>query len=49
MNQANRGPDKSGWAIGGMTIVGVGVGSIFLQKSALLFVASILIGVGLSS
>lgn len=39
--------DKSMWAIGGTTIMGVGVGFIFLQTSPLLFVASILIGVGL--
>ena len=39
--------DKSTWAIGGTTLIGLGVGFIFLQTSALLFVASILIGVGL--
>ncbi len=39
--------DKSTWAIGGMTIIGVGVGFFFLQTSPLWFVASILIGVGL--
>ena len=44
MNKIN---DKSTWAIGGTTLIGVGVGFIFLQKSALLFVACILIGIGL--
>lgn len=39
--------DKSSWAIGGMTMVGIGVGFIFLQTSPLFFVASILIGIGL--
>ncbi len=39
--------DKSSWAIGGMTIIGVGVGFIFLQTAPLVFVACILIGVGL--
>ena len=39
--------DKSSWAIGGMTMIGIGVGFIFLQTSPLVFVASILIGVGL--
>ena len=39
--------DKGSWAIGGMTMVGIGVGFIFLQTSPLVFVACILIGVGL--
>ena len=30
----------------GTTLIGIGVGFIFLQQSALLFVASILIGIG---
>ena len=38
--------DKSSWAIGGTTLIGVGVGLIFLKTSALFFVASILIGLG---
>lgn len=39
--------DKSSWAIGGMTLIGLGVGFIFLQTSPLLMVASILIGIGI--
>ncbi|UWX54483.1 hypothetical protein NYZ99_16435 [Maribacter litopenaei] len=39
--------DKSVWAIGGMTMVGVGVGLAFLQTSPLLMVACILSGIGL--
>ena len=39
--------DKSSWAIGGMTMIGIGVGLIFLQTSPILFVASILVGIGL--
>ena len=39
--------DKSTWAIGGATILGIGVGFIFLETSALWFVASTLIGLGL--
>jgi hypothetical protein len=39
--------DKSSWAIGGTTLIGTGVGFVFLQASALFFVASILIGIGL--
>lgn len=39
--------DKSVWAIGGMTMVGVGVGLIFVKSSPMLLVASIIIGIGL--
>ena len=39
--------DKSSWAIGGTTLIGIGVGFIFVQTSPLLFVASTLIGIGL--
>jgi hypothetical protein len=39
--------DKSTWVIGGTTLIGLGVGFVFLQQSALLFVASILVGIGL--
>jgi hypothetical protein len=42
----NKKSDKSTWIIGGTTLIGIGVGFIFLQESALLFVASILIGIG---
>lgn len=38
--------EKSSWAIGGTTMIGVGVGLIYLQTSVLIFVASIIIGVG---
>ena len=43
----NKKDDKSGWVIGGTTLIGIGVGFIFLKTSALLFVASILIGIGI--
>ena len=39
--------DKSSWAIGGTTLIGLGVGFIFLKTSPLIFVACILIGIGL--
>ena len=39
--------DKSGLAIGGMTMVGVGVGLIFVKTNAILMAASIVIGIGL--
>jgi hypothetical protein len=40
-------PDKSSWAIGGTTLIGLGVGFIFLKASPLIFVACIFIGIGL--
>ena len=46
MDMTNKSEDRSSWAIGGTTLIGIGVGFIFLQTSALLFVASILIGIG---
>ena len=46
MNKTNQKDDKSTWVIGGTTLIGIGVGFIFLKTSALLFVASILIGIG---
>ena len=46
MNKTNKKDDKSSLAIGGTTLIGIGVGFIFLQTSPLLFVASILIGIG---
>ena len=42
----NKKEEKSNWAIGGTTMIGVGVGLIYLQTSVLIFVASIIIGVG---
>jgi len=47
MNETNKKDDKSSWAIGGTTLIGIGVGFIFLHTSPLFFVASILIGIGL--
>ena len=46
MNKTNKKDDKSTWVIGGTTLIGIGIGFIFLKTSALLFVASILIGIG---
>lgn len=39
--------DKSSWAIGGTTLIGLGVGFIFLKTSPLIFVSCILIGLGI--
>lgn len=47
MDKTDKKEDRSTWAIGGTTLIGIGVGFIFLQKSALFFVASVLIGIGL--
>ena len=42
---ADKSPSGS-WIIGGTTLIGLGVGLIFLKTSALYFVASIIIGIG---
>ena len=34
------------WIIGGTTLIGIGVGFIFLQTSVFFFIASIMIGIG---
>ncbi len=40
--------DDSSWVVvGGTTIIGVGVGLIFVQTAPIMMVSSILIGVGL--
>lgn len=39
--------DKSSWAIGGTTLIGMGIGFFFLQTSPLWFVACLLAGIGL--
>ena len=46
MEKSNKKEDRSTWAIGGTTLIGIGVGFIFLQRSALLFVACVLVGIG---
>ena len=46
MNSTNKKDDKSTWIIGGTTLIGTGIGFILLKTSALLFMASILIGIG---
>jgi cyanate permease len=46
MGQTNNKNNKRAWIVGGTTLVGIGVGFIFLQQSAQFFVASILIGIG---
>jgi len=43
---ATQSRDKGSWAIGGCTLIGVGVGLIYLQTNVLWMMASILIGIG---
>ena len=38
--------EKSNWAIGGTTMIGLGIGIMYLQTSVLIFIGSIIIGVG---
>ena len=46
MTKERKPVDRGGLAIGGTTLMGLGVGFIFLEVSPLLFLACILIGVG---
>ena len=46
MKKTDKKDDKGSWVIGGTTLIGIGVGFILLRTSALLFVAAILIGIG---
>lgn len=39
--------DKRSWAVGGCTMIGIGVGFIFLSINVLYFIASIMVGIGL--
>ncbi len=38
--------ERGSWAVGGTTLMGIGVGFVFLQHSPLLFVASVMVGIG---
>jgi hypothetical protein len=38
--------DRGAWAVGGGTLVGLGVGFFFITASVFAFVASLLIGIG---
>jgi len=39
--------DRGAWAIGGTTMIGLGVGFIFIQTDIFIFLASLLSGIGL--
>ena len=41
------GMDRGYWAIGGTTMIGLGVGLVFLQTSVMIFLACLLGGIGL--
>lgn len=43
----NKITDKSIWAIGGITMAGVGVGLYFLQSNPIYLVACIIMGIGI--
>jgi len=47
MDKMNKKDDRSTWAIGGGLLLGIGIGFFFLKESALAFVGSIIIGLGL--
>jgi hypothetical protein len=47
VDNTNKKDDRSTWAIGGGFLLGMGVGFFFLKESALAFVGSMLIGLGL--
>lgn len=38
--------DRGAWAVGGGTLMGLGVGFLFIQTSILAFIASVLVGIG---
>jgi len=46
MTEKSKRIDRAGLAIGGTTLIGLDTGFIFPQRSPLLFVACLLIGVG---
>lgn len=46
MDNSEKKPDKSSWAIGGGLLLGLGVGFFFLDRSALYFVGSLIAGLG---
>ena len=47
MNQGDKRTDRSTWATGGGVILGLGVGLVLLEHSALAFIGSLLGGLGL--
>ena len=46
MDNEKKKDDRSTWPIGGTLLIGTGVGFIYLREDALIFIACILIGLG---
>jgi uncharacterized protein involved in exopolysaccharide biosynthesis len=42
----NNSRHRGSWIIGGTTLIGLGIGLILLERSALWFVAAVLVGIG---
>ena len=38
--------DRGAWAIGGTTMIGLGIGFIFIRSNIFIFLASLLSGIG---
>ena len=47
MAEKDKSFDRRSWAIGGTTLIGLGIGFVFLQRSVFLFLACLLSGIGL--
>jgi len=46
MTESNKDIDRRGWAVGGTTLIGLGVGLIFVQRSIFVFIACLFVGIG---
>ena len=46
MSAEKRSYERMGFAVGGGTMIGLGIGFVFLRTSPLLFVACLLAGIG---
>ena len=46
MSASGKSLDRGAWIVGGGTMVGLGVGFIFLTTNIFAFIASLLIGIG---
>lgn len=46
MTESGKDIDRRGWAVGGTTLIGLGVGLMFVQRSVFVFIACLFIGIG---
>ncbi len=46
MTTSGKGFDRGAWAVGGGTLIGLGIGFFFLTSNIFAFIASLLIGIG---